>query len=78
MIAMNRWELLEALENAIMYTGEAMDAIKAIAPDDCAALEGVKYELMRKADKQRARVRELEEQDEAALRREYERGLLWE
>lgn len=69
-------DVLEALEDAIMYIDEAMDAIGAIEPDELAALDGVRYELRRKAERQRARVSELEERDEDALRREYERGLL--
>lgn len=73
---MDARDVLEALEDAIMYIDEAMDAIGAIEPDELAALDGVRHELRHKAERQRARVRELEEQDEDALRREYERGLL--
>ena len=73
---MDARDVLEALEDAIMYIGEAMDAVGAIEPDEHAALDGVRHELRRKAERQRARVCELEERDEDALRREYERGLL--
>lgn len=74
---LDAWETLEALEEAMWYIGEAMDALKGV--DDAAAaaeLADTRGRIATQTERQRARVRELEEQEEAALRREYERGLL--
>ena len=73
---MDPWEMLEALEDAMWYIDEAMDALKGVDADAVAELADTRGRIATKTERQRARVRELEEQDEAALLQEYERGLL--
>lgn len=73
---MDAWERLEALEDGAWHIKEAMDALKYIDRDAVAELADIRGRLAVETDRQRARVRELEEQEEDALRREYERGLL--
>ena len=53
-----------------------MDALKYIDRDTVAELADIRGRVAVETERQRARVRELDEQDEDALRREYERGLL--
>ena len=53
-----------------------MEALKYIDRDAVAELADIRGRLAVETEKQRARVRELEEQEENALRREYEEDLL--
>lgn len=73
---MDAREKLEALEDGMWHIEEAMNALKRVDPEAAAELADIRGCVAVKTERQRARVRELEEQDEAALRREYERGLL--
>lgn len=73
---MDAWERLEAMEDGAWHIKEAMEALKYIDRDAVAELADIRGRVAVKAERQRARVRELEEQEEDALRREYERGLL--
>lgn len=73
---MDAWEKLEALEDALFEIGEAMAALRRIDRDAVAELADIRGRVAVETERQLARVRELEEQEEDALRREYERGLL--
>lgn len=73
---MDAWERLEALEDGAWHIKEAMDSLKHINPDAVAELADIRGRVAVETERQRARVRELEEQEEDALRSEYERGLL--
>lgn len=73
---LDAWEMFEALEDAMWHIDEAMAALKGADDDAAAELADTRGRIATQTERQRVRVRELEEQDEAALRREYERGLL--
>lgn len=73
---MNAWETLEALEDCMWHIDEAMDALGRVDRDAAAELDDIRGRVAVETERQRARVRELEEQDQEALRREYNRGLL--
>ena len=73
---MDAWERLEALEDGAWHIKEAIDALKYIDRDAVAELADLRGRVAVETERQRARVRELEEQEDDALRREYERGLL--
>jgi hypothetical protein len=73
---MDAWERLEALEDGAWHIKEAMEALKYIDRDAVAELADIRGRLAVETERQRARVRELEEQEEDALRREYEEDLL--
>lgn len=73
---MDAWEMLEALEDGALHIKEAIDALKYIDRDAVAELADLRGRVAVETERQRARVRELEEQEDDALRREYERGLL--
>jgi hypothetical protein len=73
---MDAWERLEALEDGAWHIKEAMEALKYINRDAVAELADIRGRLAVETERQRARVRELEEQEEDALRREYEEDLL--
>lgn len=73
---MDAWERLEALEDGAWHIKEAMEALKYIDRDAVAELADLRGRVAVETERQRARVRELEEQEDDALRREYERGLL--
>lgn len=73
---MDAWERLEAMEDGAWHIKEAMEALKYIDRDAVAELADIRGRLAVETERQRARVRELEEQEEDALRREYEEDLL--
>ena len=73
---MDAWERLEAMEDGAWHITEAMEALKYIDRDAVAELADIRGRLAVETERQRARVRELEEQEEDALRREYEEDLL--
>ena len=73
---MDAWERLEALEDGAWHIKEAMEALKYIDRDAVAELADLRGRVAVETERQRARVRELEGQEDDALRREYERGLL--
>lgn len=73
---MDAWERLEAFEDAVWHIEEAMEALGHIDRDAAAELADIRGQVAVKTERQRARVRALDEMNETALRREHEGDIL--
>lgn len=73
---MSAWDRLDALEDGLWHIREAMDALKRADPDAVAALADICGPVAVATEQARQTVERLEAEEDDALRREYEEGLL--
>jgi hypothetical protein len=73
---MDAWDRLDALEDGLWHIREAMDALKRADPDAVAALADICGPVAVATQRARQIVEHLEAEEDDALRREYEEGLL--